>query len=179
MFKKSLTALIIIFIIVLQTTLFQQLSINNTTPNLFIITIVSLSALMGQKEGLIYAISFGLVQDILFGGVVGFYVIIYSLIAYVSGYLYHNYYAESMVIPLIVIGLSDFFYNLIIFVFTYLFRGQLEIGYYFGFIMAPEITYTVFMGVIFYRIYISYYTLLRNLHSKKRKGEDVFNEGDY
>ncbi len=179
MLKKSLTALIIILISVFQTTLFQHLSINNTTPNLFIVTIVSLSALMGRKEGLVYAIFFGLIQDIQFGGVVGFYVLIYASIAYVAGYLYRNYYAESMVIPLILIGLSDLFYNLVIFIFTYLFRGRLDLGYYFGYIIAPEVTYTVFMGVIFYRIYIVYYNFLRNYHKQKRKGEETFNEGDY
>ncbi|WZL83161.1 rod shape-determining protein MreD [Vallitaleaceae bacterium 9-2] len=179
MIKKISTGLIIIFIIILQTTLFQQLSINNTTPNLFIITIVSISALMGRKDGLLYAILFGVVQDIQFGGVVGFYVLVYAIIAYVSGYLYRNYYAESMMIPLIVIGLSDLFYNLVIFIFTYLLRGRLELGYYFGFIIAPEVTYTVFIGVLFYRLYIIYFNFLRMTHTKKRKGEDAFNEGDF
>ncbi len=172
--KKICTVIILLTVITLQTTLFHALSINNTTPNLFIITIVSISALMGRQDGLIYAIVFGLVQDIQFGVAIGFYVLIYAVIAYVSGYLYRNYYTENIIIPLSVMGLSDFFYNVLIFIFTYLFRGRLDIGYYLAYIVAPEVTYTIFVGVFLYRIYIGYFHYLRAEPSKKRKGEDLF-----
>lgn len=178
MLKNITRGVIIIMIIVLQTTLFQYLNINNVSPNLFIITIVSLSALQGRKEGLIFALAFGLVQDILFGNIVGFYVLIYMLIAALAGYLYQNYYTENIVIPLVAMGIGDLIYNVLIFFFTFLLRGKINIGYYIFNIIFPEITYTVFIAVLLYRVYMIYSRLIHEYEKEKRKGDDDFYERD-
>lgn len=176
MLKNLTRALIIISMIILQTTLFQYLNINNVSPNLFIVTIVSLSALQGRKEGLIYAIAFGLVQDILYGNIVGFYILIYMLIGALAGYLYQNYYTENIVIPLFAIGIGDMILNILIYVFTFLLRGKINIGYYIFKIAFPEITYTVFIAVVLYRLYMFYNHLITEYEKEKRKGDDDFYE---
>jgi len=168
---------IIITITLLQTTFFQVISINNVSPNLFIITIVSMSCLMGRREGIIYGVVFGLIQDILYGSIVGFYVLIYLAIAGVSGYFYRNYYAESVVIPLATIGVSDFAYNFIVYVLTFLLRGRLDVLYYLGVIILPEITYTVVVAVFLYRLYIVYDHYMVEYEKEKRKGDDDIYEG--
>lgn len=154
--KYIIGFMLIILIVLLQTTLFQVLSINHVSPNLFIITLISISALRGRNEGLAFGIIFGLYQDILYGEVVGFYVIIYALLAIMGSYLYENYYSESVVLPLSFIALADFLYNVYIFIFTYMFRGRLEINYYLTRIIIPEVTYTVVIGILLYRLYIVY-----------------------
>lgn len=176
MLKNLLRGVIIIIILLLQTTLFQYLNINNVSPNLFVVTIVSLSALQGRKEGLIYAIAFGLTQDIFYGNIVGFYVLIYILIGALAGYLYQNYYTENIVIPLIAIGIGDLILNILVYFFTFLLRGKIDIGYYIFKIIFPEITYTVFIAVILYRLYIIYNYLITEYEKEKRKGDDDFYE---
>ena len=176
MLKNSTRVFIIILMSVLQSTLFQYLSINNVSPNLFVITIVSISSLRGRKEGLIYATFFGLIQDILYGNTVGFYVLIYMLIAALAGYLYQNYYTESMVIPLVAIGIGDYIYNVLVYLFTYLMRGKVDLIYYTFNLIFPEITYTLFIAVILYRILILYSQFLNEYEKEKRKGDDDFYE---
>lgn len=177
---KNFTRLgIIIVIAVLQTTFFQFININNVSPNLFIITIVSISVLQGRKEGIIYAVAFGLIQDILFGALVGYFVLIYLLAAGVSGYLYRNFYAESVVIPLTAIGLSSLGYNLIIYFTTYLLRGRIDVFYYLFVIILPELTYTVVIAVILYRLYIMYSHFIDEYEKEKRKGDDDLYEGNF
>lgn len=176
MLKNITRVLIILFMCILQTTLFQYLNINNVSPNLFIITIVSLSALRGRKEGLFYGAAFGLIQDIFYGNNVGFYILIYMLIATLAGYLYKNYYAESMVIPLVAIGVGDYIYNAIVYFFTYLMRGKIDLLYYVFNIIFPEITYTVFVAVLMYRLFILYSYMMNEYEKDKRKGDDDFYE---
>ncbi len=177
MFKNLLRFAIIVVITVLQTTFFQGISINNVSPNLFIITIVSISALQGRQEGIIFGVAFGLIQDILFGPLVGFNVLIYLLIASVSGYLHMNYYAESVVIPLTAVAISDLVHNLIIYILTYLMRGRIDFLYYFGIIILPEITYTVVVAVLLYRLYIIYSRFISDYDKDKRKGDDELYNG--
>ncbi len=154
--KYIIAFIIVIITVLLQTTLFQVLAINHVSPNLFIITLISISALRGRNEGLVFGILFGLYQDILYGEVVGFYVLIYALLAIMGSYLYENYYSESVVLPLSFIALADFLYNLYIYVFTFMFRGRLDIDYYLTRIIVPEVTYTVVIGILLYRLYIVY-----------------------
>lgn len=176
MVKNLSRAIIIILIAVLSTTLFQTLAINNVSPNLMIITIVSISVLLGREEGLIFAFFFGLIQDIFYFQVVGFHVIIYCLIAYFTGYLYRNFYAESVVIPLVAIGVSDLSYNIIVFITTYLFRGSINLLYYSYAIILPEVTYTVVIAVVLYRLYIIYSQWITEYEKDKRKGDDELYE---
>jgi len=178
MLKNFTRLMIIIIITVLQTTIFQLININNVNPNLFIITIVSISVLRGRNEGIIYAVSFGLIQDILFGSLVGYFVLIYLLVAGVTGYLYRNFYAESVVIPLIAIGASSLGYNLIIYFTTYLLRGKIDILYYLFVIILPELTYTVVIAIVLYRLYIIYSHFIDDYEKDKRKGDNDLYEGN-
>jgi len=179
MLKNFTRLMIIIIIAVLQTTFFQFINISNVSPNLFIITIVSISVLQGRKEGMIYAVAFGLIQDILFGALVGYFVLIYLLAAGISGYLYRNFYAESVVIPLTAIGISSFAYNLIIYFTTYLLRGRIDVVYYLFVIILPELTYTVVVAVGLYRIFIMYSHYMDEYEKDKRKGGDGLYERDF
>lgn len=172
MVKNFSRLLIIIVITVLQTTFFQFINFNNVSPNLFIITIVSISILQGRNEGIIYSVAFGLIQDILFGSLVGYFVLIYLLAAGVTGYLYRNFYAESVVIPLTAIGASSLGYNLIIYFTTYLLRGRIDVFYYLFAIIIPELTYTVVVAIVFYRLFIVYSHLINEYEKEKRKGDD-------
>jgi hypothetical protein len=63
----------ILIIITVQSTLADYIMINNVKPNLLIIFIISVALLRGIFEGGIVGFIAGLVQDILFGKVMGFY----------------------------------------------------------------------------------------------------------
>lgn len=170
--KYILGLVFIVITVLLQTTLFQALAINHVSPNLFIATIIAMSALRGRQEGMAYGLVFGLYQDILYGKVVGFYVLIYVVVAIMGSYIYENYYSESMVLPLSFMAIADFMYNLYIFVFSYMFRGRLDVNYYLTRIIIPEMTYTVVIGILLYRLYIIYAAWLYARESVYSQEED-------
>lgn len=146
-------AFIIILNLVLQPIVFRNLDFNGIVPNIFIITIVSFGLLRGKAEGAIIGFCIGFMQDILYGEVVGLYTIIYMNIGWFTGYMYRNFYRDSILIPISIIALADLVQNFVVYFFTFLFRGRLNFGIYFARIMMPEIIYTLFIGFLLYRLY--------------------------
>lgn len=144
--------LILLAVFILQSTLIRDLQIRGIIPNMMIITIVSFSLLRGKIDGAIAGFVLGLLQDIFFGEVVGFYASIYLYIGYFTGYLYMNFYKDSILVPIGVIATSDVVVNLFVFFFTFLFRGKLNFYNYLGKIIIPELIYTLFFGFLFYRL---------------------------
>lgn len=164
-YRVLIIGLIIILNMVLQPVVFGNLAFKGIVPNIFIVTIVSFGLLRGKIEGAIIGLILGLLQDILYGEVVGLYAIIYMNIGYVTGFLYRNFYRDSLLIPIGVITLADLIQNIVIYFFTFLFRGRLNVGRYFVQIMIPEIIYTLFVGFILYRIYY-----MINVYVESREG---------
>lgn len=171
MLKNTSRVLIIIAVIIFQFTIINYIRINEITANLFVVVIVSISILRGLKEGLTYALIFGLVQDILFGHVIGLNIPIYAAISIVTSFFYGNFNAESVVVPLAAIGLSDIGYSLCIYGLTYLLRGRIDIFYYSYRIIVPEAFYTVVVAIPVYRLLIIYSHFLDRLNDRNRKDE--------
>lgn len=149
---------------ILQPIVFRNLDFKGIAPNIFIITIVSFGLLRGKIEGAVIGFCIGFLQDVLYGEVVGLYTIIYMNIGWYTGYLYRNFYRDSILVPIGVIALADFLQNFVVYFFTFLFRGRLSLGKYFIQIMVPEIIYTLFVGFILYRIYY-----MINLYVERRE----------
>lgn len=153
MLRGLVLTIIIITNIVLQSTLIQTISINSITPNLLLITVVSFGVLRGRYEGALTGIIIGLLQDIFYGQVLGFYALVYLYIGFFSGYLHRNFYRDSILIPGSIIAISDLIFGLAIFILTYFFRGKTDLIFYLIHVIIPEITYTTLFGVLIYRLY--------------------------
>ena len=77
---------IVIICFVLQCTLFQSLSVGNIAPNLLIIITSAFGFMYGSRCGLIVGFFVGLLSDIFFGDVLGFYALIYMYIGFIVTY---------------------------------------------------------------------------------------------
>lgn len=150
--RKVVVTLLVITCFCFQCTLFQALSLAYIAPNLLIVVTSSFGFMRGKKEGLIIGFFAGLLIDIFYGDVLGFYALIYMYIGYVNGFFNKIFYDEDIKLPMILITLSDLFYGLIIYLFLFLLRTRLDFGYYFIHIIIPEVIYTVVVTIILYRI---------------------------
>jgi len=150
--RYGIGTLMVLIVFVIQTTILHNFSIRGIIPNLLVIVILSTSLLRGKIEGAIIGASLGIFQDIFFGGVVGFYATIYMFLGYLTGYLYLNFYKDSVLIPIGVIAAGDLVVNLIVYFFTFLFRGQLAFPQYARQIIIPELIYTILTGFLVYRL---------------------------
>lgn len=150
--RNVVTALLIIIFFVLQSTLFHALSFGRIVPNLMIILTATYGFMRGKRSGLIVGFLCGLLIDIFFGEVIGFYSLLYMYIGYGNGYFKRLFYKEDIKLPLILIAISNLFSGLVCYVLLFLLRSRFHFGYYFLHVIIPEIVYTIVVTLVLYPI---------------------------
>lgn len=166
--KRFIIVTLEIFIcFLLQTTVFQWIPLARVVPNLLLIVTVSTGLLRGRTEGLVVGFFCGLLLDLSYGSLIGLYTFFYLTIGYLNGFTYKIFVKDDITIPLVLIGISDFIYFFLHYVFVYLLKGKLNIGFYFLRMGVPEIVYTVIISIFLYKI-------LNIINTKlERKEEEV------
>lgn len=167
MLRVFIMGIILFMNLILQSTFMQSISINGISPNLFVITTVSFALLRGKYAGAAVGFFTGLLQDIFFGKVLAFYALIYFLLGFFIGYLNRSFYRDSVLIPTAVVAGCDLVFGIVIYTFTYLFRGKLEFLFYFFNIILPEVAYTTLLAVVIYKLY---HYMNYKLEIRERKG---------
>ena len=151
--RKIILAVLILLTFILQGTIFQTLSIASIAPNLLLILTVSFGFMRGKREGLIIGFFSGLLVDIFYGNMVGFYALLYMYIGFFNGFLYKVFYDEDIKVPMVLVAVSDLAYGVIVYGLQFLLRGRLDFFGYLRHIIFPEKVYTVLLTVIIYRIF--------------------------
>ena len=150
--RKAIEALLIIVCFILQCTVFQALALAGIVPNLLLIVTSSLGFMRGEKEGMAVGFFSGLLMDIFFGQLFGFYSLLYLFLGYGSGLFHRMFYDEDIKLPMIWIALSELVYGLSVYFFLFLMRSKFHFGFYFTNIILPELVYTVVVTILFYRV---------------------------
>lgn len=148
--RKISVFFIIVVCFLLQSTLFQTLSFASIAPNLLIVVASSFGFMRGRKEGMWIGFFSGLLLDIFFGNVIGFYALIYMYIGYINGFFRKIFFPEDIKLPLILISASDLGYSLFVYLFQFFLRGRFQFGYYLIHIIIPELVYTILVTLILY-----------------------------
>lgn len=149
--RRKITLFFIIFIcFLLQTTVFQALSFAGISPNLLIVVTAAFGFMRGRKEGMWIGFFCGLLLDIFYGSMVGFYALVYMYIGYINGFFRKGFFPDDIKLPMILITASDLSCNLVVYLFLFLMRGKFQIAYYFKRIILPELVYTILVTVFLY-----------------------------
>ena len=143
--------LIIIICFLLQTSCFRYFTLAGIVPNLLLIPTMAFGVMRGRKEGMLVGFVSGLLLDMFYGSVIGPYALLYMYLGYINGFFNRVYYMEDLLLPMIMAGVNDLAYNLIVYIVSYLMRNRLDIGFYFLHVILPEIVYTMLMTLIIYK----------------------------
>ncbi|MCI5805444.1 MAG: rod shape-determining protein MreD [Clostridium sp.] len=153
--KRCITiGIIIVICFLLQCTVFHYIELAGVVPNLLLIVTMSFGLMRGRREGLLVGFFSGLLIDIFFGSVLGSYAFIYMTLGYGNGFFHRIYYVEDVLLPMIMISLNDFIYNIIIYVVFFLMRNRLDFLGYLKDVMLPEMIYTILITLFFYKILV-------------------------
>ena len=152
MFRKIVVVLIVILGFLLQGTVFSGISMGGIVPNILIILTSSFGFMRGKNEGMAIGFMCGLILDIFFGDILGFYALLYMFIGYLNGFFKSIFYPEDIKLPMILIAASELAYCFLCFVFLFMLRGKFNLGYYFVHIFLPEIAYTILVTLIVYKL---------------------------
>lgn len=156
----------------LQSTLLQKISIGSITPNLLLVLCVSMGLMRGRKSGLWTGFFSGLLVDLFYGSVFGFYALIYMYAGFFSGYAFRIYYDDDIKVPMVLTAIMDLLYNLAVYGLQFFLRGRLGIFKYLYRIIIPEIFYTVFLTMIVYKIF--YYINHRFMSATRKERESIW-----
>lgn len=150
--RKIVLAVTIIACFLLQCTIFKTLSIASISPNLMIVVAASFGFMRGKKEGLFVGFFCGVLMDIMFGNVLGFYALIYMYVGYVNGFFKRIFFPDEVKLPIALIAFSDFLCNLVVYFVLFWFRGRFSFGYYLLHTILPELVYTMITAIVLYFI---------------------------
>lgn len=170
--KRHIVVVFLIFIcFLLQCTVFRTLSFGGIVPNLLIVITASFGFMRGEKSGLVIGFFSGLLIDIFFGEVVGFYALLYMYIGYTNGKFNRIFYPEDIKLPIALIMGSDLFYGFMCYILMFLMRARFNIGYYFRHIILPEIVYTIVITIFLYPVIL---WINRKLEDGEKRREKKF-----
>ena len=162
--KVAISILIILVAFLLQTTFFQVIELANVVPNLLLVVTVSYGYLRGRTHGMWIGLICGLMLDMMYGSVIGLYGFIFMTIGFFIGYIKKLFFTESIILPIVLISVGDFVYNMYYYITEFLLRGRLHFFFYLIHIMLPEILYTVIVGLLLYYLI----NFLENLENTRR-----------
>ena len=150
--RPLITAVIIIVCFLLESTVFQVLDFASISPNLLIVVTSAFGFMRGKREGMMVGLFSGLILDVFFGDLFGFYALIYMLLGYVNGFFNKIFYPEDIKLPLFLIGASDYIYSNIVCIFLFVMRSRFDYFYYLFHIIIPELIYTILVTLLLYQI---------------------------
>ncbi|HJD25015.1 MAG TPA: rod shape-determining protein MreD [Candidatus Blautia intestinipullorum] len=162
----------IIICFILQTTVLHLVSIGSITPNLLLILCVSMGLMRGRKSGMWTGFFCGLLIDLFYGSLFGFYALIYMYAGFFSGYAFRIYYDDDIKVPMLLTAIMDLLYNLAVYILQFLLRGRIGLFTYLYRIIIPEIVYTVFLTVIVYKIF--YFINRRFMTPARKESESIW-----
>ncbi len=169
--RKIVIAVIIVACFMLQCTVFQWLAIGSVSPNLLIVVTAAFGFMRGHKEGLFVGFFCGILIDLMFGSVLGFYALLYMFIGFANGLFRRNFFPDEIVMPITLIAASDFICNLVIYIVMFCFRGRFSFGYYLVHTILPELVYTMVVAIVLYFILLR---INQRLEDTERKRETKF-----
>lgn len=143
---------IIVVCFLLQSTIFDKLSFGQICPNLLIIITSSFGFMRGKKSGMYIGLICGLFIDLFWGGVLGFYMLMFTVIGYLNGCFQRLFFDEDIKLPIVLIAASELLYGIGVYVFTYMLQGEFSFGTHLLHIIIPELVYTILATLILYQI---------------------------
>ena len=169
--RKIVTGLIILICFLLESTIFHKLTFASISPNLMIIVVSSFGFMRGKKTGMTVGFASGLLVDLLWGNMLGFHMLIFTVIGYLNGTFERLFYDEDIKLPIILIAASELIYGLIIYGCMYMLQGDFLFGNYLFHIILPELVYTILVTLIVYQIILK---INRKLESEEQRSASKF-----
>lgn len=123
-------SLLLIIEIIIESTILPFFKIRGATPDIVLITIISMGLIYGKKEGSILGLIGGLLSDIIFGKGFGLHSLPFMLIGYLMGLVSERVYKENRIIPFLFTIIGTLCYHGIFYFIHYLSGVDFSIAIY-------------------------------------------------
>lgn len=150
MLRKIVVTLLIFISFLLESAVFNHFALAGIVPKLTIILTSSFGFMRGEKEGMLIGFFCGILCDVFYSDVLGFYALILTYIGYINGKFSRIFYPEDIKLPIALIVVSDLSYGVLCYILLFLLRGRFDFLYYFTRVILPEALYTIVVTVFIY-----------------------------
>lgn len=152
--RVALYVLLVLLIIVLQTTLLEYLTVFGVKPNLVIIFVVCSALLNGSPEGAITGIIMGLAIDMISGKLLGFNALLGMYSGIAVGSLNKRIYKENVLVIMVAAFLTTIIYEWFIFFSYTLFNQEKALMMLnpFTSVILPEAVYNSVISIVLYML---------------------------
>lgn len=144
---------------ILESTLFNRLSLFGVVPNIGLILIVIIAISRGRKVGGMAGLVTGMLSDVMFSPVVGVKALIYFFIGYTIGMSENKLSKDNIIIPIIMTIGATFFYHLMYMLFMFFINNKIYMSGSFRTIFLLELLYNTILVVPLYKWLSKAYTL--------------------
>lgn len=166
MIRIIITAFGILFCYLLQSSVFPHFALANVVPDIIIIYVITAGFIKGKTSGLFTGLFCGLLMDLCIGTYIGYFSMLYMIIGYIAGFTNKIFDKDDYTLPIIFIGIGEFLYQHIYYLFSFVLRGKLDYSYYLTRLMLPRTIYTLGAGIFFYKLFHTIHYILLKLEHK-------------
>lgn len=160
---KTLTiSLIIIGNFILQSTLLQFTKIYNVLPNTSLVLAICFAINSDKKKGSLIGFIIGILQDIVFGKMIGLNALIYMLISYIITLTNKNIFKENYIIPFLFTALGTVVYYIFSIFFMYFLGYSIDFFSIIRNMLSVEILYNAIISIVIYVYVYKIYKPKRN-----------------
>ncbi len=154
---RNFLAGVIVFAVIIFSILFQLNILNNiplfgAVANIGIVLVVSLGILTGKTVGFSVGLIYGLFSDIIFGKTIGIYILLYSLVGFFCGKISDGFSKENkssviMVVAVVTVIFEFAYYIILCVIYNYEFVLFNTIW-----VIFLESIYNIFIAIIFFKL---------------------------
>lgn len=145
-------AAFLFLLLILQSTLLGYVSIYNVKPNLLVIFVVSVALLRGDKEGAVVGFFAGLMLDMAFGKLLGFYALLGMYLGFAVGSVNKRLYRDNFFVILFFTFVSTALYESSVHILSTLMTGTTDIIWTFTMKILPEAIYNSIVSILIFSV---------------------------
>ena len=160
--KAIIISIIILVNFILQSTLFQFLRINNVIPNTSLILVICFAINSDKKRAALIGFIIGILQDIIFGKIIGLDALIYLLLGYLISLINKNIFKENFIIPFVFTAFGTVVYYIICTFFVYFSGFNMDFLGIFKNMLVTEVFYNAIVSIVIYKYVYKIYKPIRN-----------------
>ena len=148
--RSIIISIIILFNLILQSTLFQWFKIYDVVPNTSLIIVISFAIYSGRNRGAIIGFFVGILQDIIFGRIIGLGALIFMIIGYLVGLMDQKIFKDNLFVPLVLTALATILYEMVNFLLIFLLGYKIELLNIIKKMLIIEVIYNSIISIIVY-----------------------------
>lgn len=153
-YKIFVYTVLIVILIVIQSTLLQYVRIYNVKPNLLLVFVVSVALLRGNVEGSVVGFFAGFSLDMLFGKLLGFYALLGLYLGLAVGSVNKRLYRENYLVVIFFTFLSTVLYEGTVYLLNSIMDRGMDLIYPLTRYILPEAAFNCAVSVFIYALVI-------------------------